>query len=263
MNSLNISNRLKKVARCVENDSIVADIGCDHAYTAIYLIKNKIANKVIAMDINKGPLEKAKKNISNNGLDDYIETRLSDGGKRLTKGEVDTILISGMGGKLTNKILKDSIEVVSECKQLVLQPQSEIHLVREYVENIGFYIKYEDMFIDEGKYYVIINALKKYDNYTADIDVSYEEKLNKDNINKRIFNNDMLTQKELFNRYGEYLLKSKNETLYSFLNYKMKKTEEILDKLNKVDNTTSNKDRIEELNVDLYYIREGLRFYEN
>ena len=52
MNSLNISNRLKKVARCVENDSIVADI---------YLIKNKIANKVIAMDINKGPLEKAKK----------------------------------------------------------------------------------------------------------------------------------------------------------------------------------------------------------
>lgn len=268
MNSLNISDRLKKVANCVKKDSFVADIGCDHAYTAIYLIKNNIAKKVIAMDVNKGPLEKAKTNISNNGLEEYIDTRLSDGGKELQKGEVDTILISGMGGRLTNRILEDSLEIVKECNQLVLQPQSEIHLVREYINSIGFYIEYEDMFVDEGKYYVIINALREYNAPIENINISTN--IDKDNKINNYKNNDEKNittldsdNLELYYMYGEYLLKNKNTTLYEFLKNKLFKKEQILNNLLSNEKTAiNNASRIDEISKELQLIREGLKFYE-
>ena len=284
MNSLNISDRLKKVANCVKKDSFVADIGCDHAYTAIYLVKNKIAKKVIAMDINKGPLEKAKSNICNNRLEDYIETRLSDGGKELKKGEVNTILISGMGGRLTTKILDDSLDVVRECRQLVLQPQSEIYLVREYIAKIGFRIEYEDMFIDEGKYYVIINALKEDntdnnstnefndDNKTVNISSNIEKINNKVNNYKNNDENNIIAtnsenaksdNRKLFDLYGEFLLKNKNETLYEFLNNGLEKKEDILEKLlSNEKSAIKNSDRIKEIKKELQLIREGLKYYE-
>lgn len=271
MNNLNISDRLERVAKCVSKGNRVADIGCDHAYTAIYLIKNNLASKVIALDINKGPLEKAKKNIALYGLDEYIETRLSDGGKELKKSEVDTILISGMGGRLTNKILSDSLDIVRECKQLVLQPQSEIHLVREYLKEIGYRITYEDMLIEDGKYYVIINACNEY--YGNMPEENSVDKNNK-NIDSKVIDNNCINEKnnivnnnqikkELFNKYGQYLLEHRNQVLHKFLVKNKNKTEQILSILNvNEENTVKNKDRIAELNRDLELIREGLRYYE-
>lgn len=253
MNNLNISDRLEKVANCVCKGSRVADIGCDHAYTAIYLMKNTIARNVVALDINKGPLERAKKNIETFGLEQVIDTRLSDGGKELRIGEVDTLLISGMGGRLTNKILEDSIEVVKNCKQLVLQPQSEIYLVREYLDNIGYRIIYEDMLIEDGKFYVIIDARNEY--YDS---VSHHYCGDSTYINNNIQSNKKYKNKELFDRYGEYLLVHKNETLYKYLNKNKLKIEMILAGLNSDNNT----DRIKELNDDLQLIREGLKYYE-
>lgn len=257
MNNLNISDRLEKVANCVCKGSSVADIGCDHAYTAIYLIKNNIARNVVALDINKGPLERAKKNIEAFGLEQVIDTRLSDGGKELRIGEVDTLLISGMGGRLTNKILDDSLEIVKHCKQLVLQPQSEIYLVREYLDNIGYRIIYEDMLIEDGKFYVIINAMNEYYDCIShhscgeSTDIKYNTQGNKECIDKK-----------LFNRYGEYLLVHRNEILYKYLNKNKLKIEKILASLHSDDNAINNADRIRELNDDLQLIREGLKYYE-
>lgn len=255
MNNLNISDRLKKVANCVCNGSRVADIGCDHAYTAIYLMKNNIARHVVALDINKGPLERAKKNIELFGLEQLIETRLSDGGKELKIGEVDTLLISGMGGRLTNKILEDSLGIVRQCKQLVLQPQSEVYLVREYLGNIGYRIIYEDMLIEDGKFYIIINAVNEY--YDCISHHSYDESIDINNKDNNIEN------KKLFHRYGEYLLVHRNEILYKYLNKSKQKIEKILSNLQSDnENALNNADRIKELNDDLQLIREGLMYYE-
>ena len=255
MNNLNISDRLEKVANCVCKGSRVADIGCDHAYTAIYLIRNNIARNVVALDINKGPLERAKKNIEKFGREQVIDTRLSDGGKELSVGEIDTLLISGMGGRLTNKILEDSLEIVKNCKQLVLQPQSEIYLVREYLDNIGYRIIYEDMLIEDGKFYVIINAVNEY--YDCISHHSYDESIDINNKDNNIEN------KKLFHRYGEYLLVHRNEILYKYLNKNKQKIEKILSNLQS-DNekALNNADRIKEINDDLQLIREGLKYYE-
>ena len=215
----------------------VADIGCDHGYVSIYIVLNKIADKVIAMDINKGPLGKAQGNIKKYSLSHQIETRLSDGGKELREGEVDTVIIGGMGGALMSRILDESHKVIDSCKELILQPQSEIHLIRKAVLNMGFKIIYEEMLVEDEKYYVGIKALK-----------SAEQKAD----NKYTETNY---------RYGRYLLEKRDPVLNRYLLDEYKKTENIIKELN---HSFSEQGKLREVELlqDIEYIREGLKYYE-
>ena len=112
---------------------VVADIGCDHGFVPIYLVKQLISPKAIAMDIGKGPLQRAAGHIQESGLEDRIETRLSNGMEQLKIGEVDTVILSGIGGPLMIQILEAGKEVVQSLKELVLSPQSEVEEVRRYL----------------------------------------------------------------------------------------------------------------------------------
>jgi tRNA (adenine22-N1)-methyltransferase len=153
---MQISKRLQAVADMVTPGNRVADIGCDHAYTAIYLLTNRISPYVIAMDINQGPLDRAKENAVRYGVEDKISIRKSDGLKMLNPGEVDTILIAGMGGRLMLQILTSRMNIVSSAKELVLQPQSEAFLVRKTLKELGYVIIKENMLKEDGKYYVMM-----------------------------------------------------------------------------------------------------------
>ncbi len=153
---MQLSKRLQAVAGMVTPGNRVADIGCDHAYTAIYLLTNRVSPYVIAMDVNQGPLDSAKENVRRYGVEDKISIRESDGLAELQGGEVDTILISGMGGRLMVQILTDNIKVVMAARELVLQPQAEIHLVRKALQELGYLIIKENMIKEDGKYYVIM-----------------------------------------------------------------------------------------------------------
>ncbi|MBP5454150.1 MAG: SAM-dependent methyltransferase, partial [Lachnospiraceae bacterium] len=156
---MNLSQRLTKVKNTVINCETVCDIGCDHGFVSISLIKEGKAKRVIACDINKGPLEAAKENVSKEDLSNQIELRLSDGLSQVTlKDKPDSIVIAGMGGALMCKILTEGSLVASSANQLVLQPQSEIFLVRKWLRENGFYIENEDFLKDMGKYYVIMDA---------------------------------------------------------------------------------------------------------
>lgn len=155
---MQLSKRLQAVADMVTSGNRVADIGCDHAYIAIYLLMNRISPSVVAMDINQGPLDRAKENIVKYGVEDKISIRKSDGLMKLNTGEVDTILIAGMGGRLMIQILASRMNVVSAAKELVLQPQSEIYFVRKTLKEWGFHIINENMLKDDGKYYVVMKV---------------------------------------------------------------------------------------------------------
>ena len=135
----------------------VADIGCDHAFVSIYLVQQGIADKVIAMDVNKGPLEAAQKNIKDYGSDGSIETRLSNGFDALRRGETDAAVIAGMGGKLVISII-DAADVFEPGYKLILSPQSDVREVRLYLLERGFRLLDEDMICEDGKYYNIICA---------------------------------------------------------------------------------------------------------
>ena len=156
---MKLSKRLEMIASLVPEGSIPADIGTDHGYIPIYLIENQIAARAIALDINKGPLERVRMHIVGHGLKGQIETRLSDGLKEVKPGEVDTMIAAGMGGALTIRILENSPEIVASIREFILQPQSEIHKVREYLSRHDFCLVAEDMIEEDGKYYPIMKLV--------------------------------------------------------------------------------------------------------
>ena len=153
-----ISNRLTTAAALVTQGYTLADVGTDHGYIPIYLLQQEKIPSAIAMDINEGPLERAKEHIALYGLQAYIQTRLSDGVAALKPGEVEAVLIAGMGGGLIMHILKDGEKVCQSAKELILQPQSEIERVREFLREEGYTILAEDMVYEDGKFYPMMKV---------------------------------------------------------------------------------------------------------
>ena len=152
-----MDSRIKAVMNFVRAGSRVADVGADHGYLSIELIKNNLASKVIATEKNLHPFEALSKNISGvNG----IEARLGDGLQVLSAGEVDTICIAGMGGGLMIKILEESPEVVQGARRLILQPMNDTKKIREYLAGKNFTIIDEDLAESAGIIYEIICAEK-------------------------------------------------------------------------------------------------------
>lgn len=174
---IQVSERLQTVAGMVKSKGTVADIGCDHGFTSIYLIQQGLAQKAIAMDIREGPLQSAREHIRQYGLERQIATRLSDGARELLPYEADTLLISGMGGALLCRILRDSPQVVQACRELVLSPQSELHLVRHLLHEIGFRITEEAMLKEQGKYYIVLRAVPGEEHYSREEEYIYGKKL--------------------------------------------------------------------------------------
>ena len=76
---MELSIRLKTVAEAVTKGNRVADVGTDHGYVPIYLVKNNLSPAGIAMDVNKGPLEKAQEHIREEKIGGKIATRLGNG----------------------------------------------------------------------------------------------------------------------------------------------------------------------------------------
>jgi len=218
-NKIKLSERLMMSAGMVTPGSLVADVGCDHAHTSIWLVMNGIAPRTIAMDVRTGPLEKASGNIRMYGLEDKIELRLSDGLSELKENEVDSLIISGMGGVLTVQILSNGIEKAKAAKELILQPQSDIGFVRRFLREQGFSIVYEKMCRDCGKFYTAMKALPyklsaKMEAEPVNFDMGMEAESGKNS--ELSDNNDKIWQ-EVNDEFGEYLLKSKNPVLKELL----------------------------------------------
>ncbi|WP_163194299.1 tRNA (adenine(22)-N(1))-methyltransferase [Clostridium thermarum] len=170
---MNISDRLMKIANMVHRCNSMADIGTDHGYIPIFLVKKGICDTAIASDINKGPVLKAEKNVKLYGLQDKIQCRLGGGLKTIVPGEVDTAVIAGMGGHLIVSILEESAEVAQKMQALILQPVQHVEILRKYLYENGYEILSEDLCFDEGKYYEIIKA--RYDGKKRTLEDIYYE----------------------------------------------------------------------------------------
>ena len=156
---MQLSLRLSAIAEMVTEGNRLVDVGCDHGYLPVYLILEKKIPRAIAADVGKGPLSRAREHIHQYGLDNYIETRLSDGLKKIGREEGDTLVIAGMGGPLMEKILSEGEETRKGFRELILQPQSDIPHVRKFLFENGYQIVNEEMVLEEGKFYPIMKAV--------------------------------------------------------------------------------------------------------
>ena len=152
--------RLCAIAGMVTKGNRLADVGCDHGYLSIYLVEERIVPSAIAMDVRPGPLSRSRENISRYGLEDYIETRLSDGLTKLEPGEGDTLVIAGMGGPLMERILNEGAKVREGFQELILQPQSDLPHFRHFLSEIGWEIVREEMIKEDGKFYPMMKAVR-------------------------------------------------------------------------------------------------------
>ena len=156
---MTLSDRLEAAAGLVTPGFRLADVGTDHGFVPIWLIRNGTIPSAIAMDVNRGPLERAAEHIREAGLEQFIETRLSDGLAALKSDEADSVLIAGMGGALTVRILKENPAAALNIRELILQPQSEISKVRYHLAESGWVIDREDMVFEDGKYYPMMHCI--------------------------------------------------------------------------------------------------------
>lgn len=202
---MELSKRLQAVADLISDGLVVADVGTDHGYIPIYLIESEKSPKAIAMDVNKGPLLRAKEHIAEHGLSSLIETRLSDGVRALKNGECECVVIAGMGGALTVKILEEGKVIFQSLKEFVLQPQSELEKVRKYLRENAYCIVEENMVLDDGKFYPMF----------------------------RVINGQSPEYTCVELRYGKFLLEQKNAVLQAFLEKEKSVKEMILSNLDR------------------------------
>ena len=235
---MELSVRLQAVADMVSKGRRVADIGCDHGYVSIYLYRQRQCERVIAMDVKKGPLERATTNIKRYGLSEYIDVRLSDGTAALQPGEVDTLLMSGMGGRLTIRILEEGFARLGRFEELVLQPQSELFLVRAFLRQQGIKIVDENMVVDDGKFYTVIKAQPMVqDESQAVICVNAQGESKYRQIVEDYF--------------WPVLLKKRPEAFLMYLQKESEKTKQLLEQVTK-------QERRDELQTYLSYVEEAL-----
>lgn len=240
---MELSIRLQAVADMVSKGRRVADIGCDHGYVSIYLCRQRQCEKVIAMDVKKGPLERAATNIQRYGLSEYIDVRLSDGTTALQPGEVDTLLMSGMGGRLTIRILEEGFARLGRFEELVLQPQSELFLVRAFLRQHGIKIVDENMIVDDGKYYTVIKAQW----VTTDT-----QHVNQNEQSGYMDLGDDRKYRQIVEDYfGPVLLKKRPEAFLMYLQKEAEKTKQLLEQVTKPE-------RRDELQTYLSYVEEAL-----
>ncbi|MEG0318798.1 MAG: class I SAM-dependent methyltransferase [Niameybacter sp.] len=162
---MQLSKRLGAIASLVPEGAKLVDVGTDHGYIPIYLTKNHKASYCIASDINKGPLESAKRNRDKYQLSG-IELRQGSGLQTIKlEDRMDTVVIAGMGGYLVHDILELDLVLVKTMRTLILQPQNNIPEIRRYVHSIGFKIAREVFLEEEGKYYTIIVAVPGVESY--------------------------------------------------------------------------------------------------
>ena len=171
---MELSKRLNWIIEKLNKVDIIMDVGTDHGYIPIYLVKNNIASKVIASDINKDPLKKAKINASLDGVLDKIDLRLGGGLSPLNNKEANAVIIAGMGGNLIRDILENDLDKVKNLEYLILQPAQNPEVLRKYLYNNNYEILEEDICLDENKYYEIFKVKYKKGDYITLEDIFYE-----------------------------------------------------------------------------------------
>ncbi|MCM1186577.1 MAG: class I SAM-dependent methyltransferase [Lachnoclostridium sp.] len=246
-----ISRRLQAICHMVTPGNSVVDVGCDHGFASIYLVQENLSPGVIAMDVRQGPLRSAAEHIRQYGLEDYIETRLSDGLSAYEAGEARSLICAGMGGRLMQKILTQGQEKARVLEELILQPQSELMEFRRFLRQSGYWILAEDILREEGKYYFLMKAVYRGDFNRGE--ESYGERKSQ--------GSGMLSETELSDRYGGLLLRARHPVLKQYLETCLETKCRIAETLRGNESSKAGR-KLDEVQAEIQYLRQALMLYQ-
>lgn len=152
-----ISKRLETVASFVPQESVLLDVGSDHAYLPIELVEKAHIERAIAGEVVVGPYQSAVKNVESHGLSEKIQVRLANGLAAFEESDqVSVITIAGMGGRLIASILEEGFDKLAHVERLILQPNNREDDLRSWLQDHGFQIIAESILEEAGKFYEIL-----------------------------------------------------------------------------------------------------------
>ena len=153
-----LDKRLLSCADFVRAGAVFADIGTDHGYLPLFLLKEGRIERAYLSDVNSGPLSSAERNAKAEGLSGKCEFILADGASALCDKGITDYAICGMGGELISRIIEDAPHLFTEGIRLILQPMTKQECVRRFLLSHGFTVITERFSFDSGKYYATIVA---------------------------------------------------------------------------------------------------------
>lgn len=156
---IRLDQRLTAIANLVDYGK-VADVGCDHGKLGYYLVSTDRASEVIATDISKSSLDKAKELAFENGVAHVMQTRLCDGLGAVCSEEVDTVIVAGLGGDVISGILQRAREEGKTFGSFILSPNTHPEKVRKEIVLSKHTIVFDEMLECAGKTYTIIKTKK-------------------------------------------------------------------------------------------------------
>lgn len=214
--------RLEEIINLVEDNSIVADIGTDHGIVPYELIKSNKAKKVIASDISEKSLDKLREKLDYLDEPEKIILNVSDGLDNLNEYQVDTIIISGMGGNLIVDILNKNIDVAKSANYLILGANNSLSVLRKFLHDNSFEIIEEVDLFENDKYYQIIKI----------------------KVGKQLFSNDYEYE------FGKFLIDNKSENLKQYIQQQVDNKKTILSNISEKDSDNV-KNAIDNINVEI------------
>ncbi len=214
--------RLEEIINLVEDNSIVADIGTDHGIVPYELIKSNKAKKVIASDISEKSLDKLREKLDYLDEPEKIILNVSDGLDNLNEYQVDTIIISGMGGNLIVDILNKNIDVAKSANCLILGANNSLSVLRKFLHDNSFEIIEEVDLFENDKYYQIIKV----------------------KVGKQLFSNDYEYE------FGKFLIDNKSENLKQYIKQQIENKKTILWNISEKDSDNV-KNAIDNINVEI------------
>lgn len=249
-----LSNRMQALTDMVTPGTVITDVGCDHGFVSVYLVQKGISPRVIAMDVRSGPLEHAREHIREYGLEDSIETRLSDGLHSLKTGEAAGMICAGMGGPLMEKILTEGRQQARSFQELILQPQSEIPHFRAFLREEGYLLSDENIIYEEGKYYFMMK-------------VHWLGEMSDESIRQQVRDSWKVdgAASILAEQFGPLLLSNRDPLLSDYLKWQLAEHRQIVERLKQkadADNPRTERRR-QEIAEEITLLTRALEWYNN
>lgn len=223
-------DRLETIVHLARSSESVADIGCDHGQVGVELLKSTDVKHIISTDISEKCLKKSEFLFTSAGFKSEYDGRVGDGLKTLENGEVDTVIIAGMGGDLIKDIVTYDRDKTLSFKNFIIQPMTNPDVVRKTFYELGFGIEKDLIVIEGNKYYFLM----KFSSLTS---IKYEE--------------------DWF--YTSSLLRDSIETYKEYLKFNLNKNNAIIAEI-KQNSSEKSDSRVDELignNEKLLDILEG------